>query len=74
MATDTPREKQDDEFSITFRSDALAQLRAVAKTVDQSDNLVAVLQKGIKLLELAKGDKVTIEQKGETLIVDLKKL
>lgn len=66
-----------EEYTVTFKKEALDQLRDAAASLDISDeNLGEVIWKGIKLIQLAKESNgiVAINAPDEKLEVDLKKL
>ncbi len=65
----------DDTYEITFRNGALKKLRMLADRLDISeDNLAEVLTKGMKIMELAEDNKVSIKNGKEIYIIDLKKV
>jgi hypothetical protein len=66
---------QEDTYEITFRNGALKKLRDLAKRLDvPEDNLAEVLTKGMKVIELAEDNKITIKSGGDNYIIDLKKI
>ena len=66
---------QDDAYEITFRNGALKKLKALARRLDvPEDNLAEVLSKGIKVMELAEDNQLSIKSGGDTYIIDLKKI
>lgn len=66
---------QEDTYEITFRNGALKKLKDLAKRLDiEDDNLAAVLTKGMKVIELAEDNKVSVKSGGDTYIIDLKKV
>lgn len=66
---------QDDTYEVTFRNGALRKLKDLAKRLDISeDNLAEVLIRGMKVIELAEDNKVSVKNGGDTYIVDLKKI
>lgn len=66
---------QEDTYEITFRNGALKKLKSLAKRLDiDENNLAEVLTKGMKVMELAEDNKVTVKSGGETYIIDLKKV
>ena len=67
--------EQEDTYEVTFRNSALKKLKALAQRLDvPEDNLAEVLSKGIKVMELAEDNQVSIKSGGDTYIVDLKKI
>lgn len=67
--------EQEDTYEITFRNGALKKLKALAKRLDiPEDNLAEVLSRGIKIMELAEDNKLTVKSGGDTYIIDLKKI
>lgn len=66
---------QEDTYEITFRNGALKKLKVLAKKLDiNEDNLAEVLTRGMKVIELADDNKVSVKNNGDTYIVDLKKI
>ncbi|HVI69754.1 MAG TPA: hypothetical protein VM581_04845 [Magnetospirillaceae bacterium] len=67
--------EQEETYEITFRNGALKRLKAIAEKLDISeDNLAEVLAKGMKVMQLAEDNKVTVKSGGETYVIDLKKI
>ena len=67
--------EQNETYEITFRNGALKKLKELAKRLDvDEDNLAEVLSKGMKVIELAEDNKVTVKNSGDIYIVDLKKI
>jgi len=67
--------EQEETYEITFRNGALKKLKSLAKRMDISeDNLAEVLSRGIKVMELAEDNKLTVKSGGDTYIIDLKKI
>ena len=69
----------DDTYEITFRNGALKKLRMLAKRLDiDDDNPAEVLARGMKVMELAEDNKVSIKSGKDIYIyiyiVDLKKI
>ena len=66
---------QEDTYEITFRNGALKKLKDLAKKLDvPEDNLAEVLARGMKVMELADDNKITVKSGGDTYIIDLKKI
>jgi hypothetical protein len=66
---------QDESYEITFRNGALKKLKELAKRLDiPEDNLAEVLTRGMKVMELAEDNKLSVKSGGDTYIVDLKKI
>lgn len=64
-----------ESYEITFRNGALKKLKDLAKRLDvPEDNLAQVLTKGMKVIELAEDNKITIRSGGDNYIIDLKKI
>lgn len=67
--------EQEESYEITFRNGALKKLKSLAKRLDiPEDNLAEVLSRGIKVMELAEDNKLTVKSGGDTYIIDLKKI
>ena len=63
------------EFVVTFRNGALKKLKELAIDLEISeDELGDVLQKGLKIIELAKDGKLVIEKNKERYEIDLKRI
>lgn len=66
---------EEDAYEITFRNGALKKLRILAERLDiGEDNLAEVLARGMKVMELAEDNKVSIKSGKDTYIIDLKKI
>lgn len=66
---------EEDTYEITFRNGALKKLKDLAKRLDiPDDNLAEVLARGIKVMELAEDNKLSVKSGGDTYIIDLKKI
>jgi len=65
----------EDTYEITFRNGALKKLRVLAKRLDiPEDNLAEVLARGMKVMELAEDNKVSVKSGKDTYIIDLKRI
>lgn len=65
----------ENEFVVTFRNGALEKLKELATTLNIPENeLGSVLQKGLKIIDLAKDGKIVLEKDKERFDIDLKRL
>ena len=63
------------EFTVIFKKGALKKLKEMAVVLNvPEDRLGDVLMKGLKIIELAKGGSIIIEDQKEVMEIDIKKL
>jgi hypothetical protein len=66
---------KEDIYEITFRNGALKKLKTLAAKLDiPEDNLAEVLARGMKVIEAAEDNKISVKINGEIYIIDLKKI